>query len=70
MSNPSFRLSFHVVGKGVCLVVLWQNPARRDKPWSYIALDLKRYTKRVLDMGNLYGHVENVWDIPFPKETG
>jgi hypothetical protein len=62
-----FRLSFHVVGKRVCLVMLWPNPARRDKPWNYIPLEFQRYTKLILATNNLYGHVENVWGIPFPK---
>jgi len=62
-----FRLSFHVVGKKVCLVILWPNPARRDKPWNYIPLKFQRYTKLILATWNLYGHVENVWGIPFPK---
>lgn len=61
------RLSFHIVGKGVCLVMLWQNPARRDKPWNYIPLEFQRYTKLILATWYLYGHVENVWGIPFPK---
>ena len=65
--NCLFRLSFHVVGKRVCLVMLWPNPAKRDKPWNYIPLEFQRYTKHVLATGNLYEHVENVWDIPFPK---
>jgi hypothetical protein len=65
--NHPFRLSFHVVGKGVCLVILWQNPARRDKPWNYIAPKFQRYTKHLLTTGNLYGHIENVWGILFPK---
>lgn len=55
-----FRLSFHVLGKGVCLVMLWPIPARRDKPWNYIPLEFQRYTKLILATGNLYGHVENV----------
>ena len=54
-----FRLSFHMIGKGVCLVMLWPNPARRDKPWNYIALKFQRYTKHLLAMGNLYRHIEN-----------
>jgi len=62
-----FRLSFHIVGKRVCLVILWQNPARRDKPWNYIPLKFQRYTKLNLATRYLYGHVENVWGIPFPK---
>jgi hypothetical protein len=62
-----FRLSFHMVGKGVCLVMLWPNPAKRDKPWNYIPLEFQRYTKLILATGNLYWHVENVWGIPFPK---
>jgi hypothetical protein len=65
--NCLFRLSFHVVGKRVCLVMLWQNPARRDKPWNYIPTEFQRYTKLILATGNLYGHVENVWGIPFSK---
>jgi hypothetical protein len=24
-------------------------------------------TKHLLTTGNLYGHIENVWGIPFPK---
>lgn len=67
-SNCLFRLSFHVVGKGVCLVMLWPNPARRDKPWNYIPLEFQRYTKLILATENLYGHVENAWGIPFPKK--
>jgi hypothetical protein len=67
-SNCLFRLSFHVVGKGVCLVMLWPNPARRDKPWNYIPLEFQRYTKLILSTENLYGHVENAWGIPFPKK--
>jgi hypothetical protein len=47
--------------------MLWQNPARRDKPWNYIPPEFQRYTKLILATGNLYGHVENVWGIPFPK---
>jgi hypothetical protein len=62
-----FRLSFHVVGKRVCLVMLWPNPARRDKPWNYIPLEFQRYTKLILTTGYLYEHVENVLGIPFPK---
>lgn len=62
-----FRPSFHVVGKRVCLVMLWQNPARRDKPWNYIPTEFQRYTKLIPATGKLYGHVENVWGIPFPK---
>ena len=61
------RLSFHVVGKVICLVILWPNPARRDKPWNYIPPEFQRYTKLILATGNLYGHVENIWGIPFPK---
>jgi hypothetical protein len=61
------RLPSHMVGKGVCLVMLWQNPARRDKPWNYIPLKFQRYTKLNLATRYLYGHVENVWGIPFPK---
>lgn len=61
------RPSSHVVGKWVCLVMLWQKPARRDKQWNYIPLEFQRYTKLNLDTGYLYGHVENVWGIPFPK---
>jgi hypothetical protein len=49
--------------------MLWPNPARRDKPWNYIALEFQRYTKLLLTTGNLYGHVENVFGIPFPKRT-
>jgi hypothetical protein len=67
-SNCLFRLSFHVVGKRVCLVMLWPNPARRDKPWNYIPLEFQRYTKLILATENLYGHVENAWGIPFPKK--
>jgi hypothetical protein len=66
-SNHRFRLSLHVVGKWVFLVVLWPNPARRDKPWNYIALEFQRYTKHLLITGNLYRQIENVWGIPFPK---
>ena len=62
------RLSFHVVGKVVCLVILWPNPARRDKPWNYIPPEFQRYTKLILATGNLYGHVENVWDISFTEK--
>jgi hypothetical protein len=62
-----FRLSFHVVGKGVCLVMLWPNPARRDKPWNYTPLKFQRYTKHILATCNLYGHVGNDWGISFPK---
>jgi hypothetical protein len=62
------RLSFHVVGKVVCLVMLWPNPARRDKPWNYIPPEFQRYTKPILATGNQYGHVENVWDISFSKK--
>jgi len=64
------RLSFHIIGKGVCLVVLWPNPTGRDKPWNYIILKFQRYTKPLLTTGNLYGHVENVWGIPFQKGMG
>ena len=46
---------------------MWPNAARRDKPWNYITSKFQRYTKHVLSMGNLYGHVENVWGILFPK---
>jgi hypothetical protein len=67
-SHCLFRLSFHVVGKRVCLVMLWPNPARRDKPWNYIPLEFQRYTKLILATENLYGHVENAWGIPFPKK--
>ena len=56
-----------MVGKRVCLVMLWQNPPRRDKPWNYIPLKFQRYTKHNLATGYLYVHVENVWGIPFPK---
>jgi hypothetical protein len=56
-----FRLSFHVVGKGVCLVMLWQNPARRDKRRNHIALVRQTCSG---PPGNLHGHV----GIPFPKE--
>ena len=48
--------------------MLWPNPARRDKPWNYIPPEFQRYTKLILATGNLYGHVENAWGIPFPKE--
>lgn len=65
--NCLFRLSFHMIGKEVCLVMLWPNPARRDKPWNYIPPEFQRYTKLVLATRYLYGHVENVWGIPFPK---
>jgi hypothetical protein len=61
------RLPFHVIGKRVCLVMLWQNPARRDKPWNYTTLEFQRYTKLILATENLYGHVKNVWGILFPK---
>jgi hypothetical protein len=64
-----FRLSFHVVGNRVCLVMMWPNPARRDKPWNYIALEFQRYTKHLMATGNLYDHVGNVWGIPFPKKV-
>ena len=56
-----------MVGKVFCLVMLWQNPARRDKPWNYMPPEFQRYTKLNLATGYLYGHVENVWGIPFPK---
>jgi hypothetical protein len=65
-----FRPSLHVVGIGVCLVTLWPNPARRDKPWHYIALEFQRYTKHLLATGNLYRQVGIVWGIPFPKRMG
>jgi hypothetical protein len=65
--NWLFRPSFHVVGKRVCLVMLWQNPARRDKPWKLYPTEFQRYTKLIPATGKLYGHVENVWGIPFPK---
>lgn len=61
------RRSFHMIGKGVCLVILWPHPSRCDKPWNYIALEIQRYTKHIFTMGNLYGRVENVWGIPFLK---
>ena len=61
------RPSSHVVGKWVCLVMLWQKPARRDKQWNYIPPEFQRYTKLNMDTWYLYGHVENVWGIPFPK---
>ena len=61
------RPSSHVVGKWVCLVMLWQKPARRDKQWNYIPPEFQRYTKLNMDRWYLYGHVENVWGIPFPK---
>jgi hypothetical protein len=67
-SWPVHRLSFHMIGKEACLATLWQNPVRSDKPWNYVALEFQRYTKHVPATGNLYGHVENVWGIPFPKE--
>jgi hypothetical protein len=57
-----------MVGKRVCLVMLCQNPARRDKPWNYIPTEFQRYTKLIPAKGKLYGHVENVWGIPFPKK--
>jgi hypothetical protein len=66
-SNHRFRPSLHIVGKWICLVVLWPNPLRRDKPWNYIALEFQRYTKHLLITGNLYRQIENVWGIPFPK---
>ena len=44
-----FRLSFHVVGKGVCLVLLCQNSKRRDKQWNYIQPEFQRYTKHILE---------------------
>jgi hypothetical protein len=47
--------------------MLCPNAARRDKPWNYITSKFQRYTKHILSMGNLYGHVGNVWGIPFPK---
>jgi hypothetical protein len=47
--------------------MLWPNPARRDKPWNYIALEFQRYTKLLLTTGNLYEHVGNVFGILFPK---
>lgn len=56
-----------VVGKRVCLVVLWKNPARRDKQWNYIALQFQRYTKHVQPTRYIYQHVANVWGIPIPK---
>ena len=62
-----FRPSFHVIGKKVCLVMLCKNPGRRDKPWNYIPTEFQRYTKLIPATGKLYGHVENVWGIPFPK---
>ena len=62
-----YGLSFHVVGKRVCLVMLWPNPARRDKPWNYIPLEFQRYTKLIRSTGYLYGHVGNGWGIQFPK---
>ena len=62
-----FRLSLLVVGKRVYLVMLWLNPARRDKRWNYIALEFQRYTKHISEMENLYGRVDNVWGILIPK---
>jgi hypothetical protein len=49
------------------LVMLWPNPARRDKPWNYIALEIQRYTKHLLATGNLYEHVDVIEGIPNPK---
>ena len=56
-----------MVGKRVCLVIMWPNPARRDKPWNYITLKFQRYTKHLLTRGNLYEHVEIIWGIQFQK---
>jgi hypothetical protein len=50
----------HVVGKGVCLVMLYPDPARRDKPWHNVAPKIWRYTKHLLATGNLYGGVEDI----------
>jgi len=36
-NNYGFRLSLLVVGKRVYLVMLWPNPARRDKPGAQIS---------------------------------
>jgi len=47
--------------------MLWPNPARRDKPWNFGPPEFQRYTKLILATGNSYGHVEDVWAIPFPK---
>jgi hypothetical protein len=50
-----FRLSFHVVGKRVCLVMLWQNPTRRDKTWNYIPL-------KISEVHQTYpGHMISIW---------
>ena len=49
------------------MVVLCPNPARRDKPWNYIALEIQRYTKHLLGTGKLYGHVGTVYGIPNAK---
>jgi hypothetical protein len=59
-----------MVGKPDPKVMLWPNPARRDKPWNYIALEFQRYTKHILTTGNLYGHVEDVWGILSLKRAG
>jgi hypothetical protein len=47
--------------------MLWPNAARRDKGWNYITSKFQRYTKHLFRMGNLYGHVDDVWGILFPK---
>jgi hypothetical protein len=47
--------------------MLWPKTARRDKPWNNIALEFQRYTKHILAMGILYGHVDNVWGISILK---
>jgi hypothetical protein len=67
-SECPFRLSLHVVGICGCLVMMQPNPARRDKGWHYIALEIQRYTKHVMATYNLYGHVDNTWGILNPKE--
>ena len=45
------------------------NPARRDKPWNYIALEFQRYIKHILATWNLYEQVGNFQDILFQKRT-
>jgi hypothetical protein len=49
------RLSSHTVGIVVCLVEVWENPARRDKRWNYIALEIWEVHQ------THPGHIKFIW---------
>jgi hypothetical protein len=56
-----------IIGICGCLVMMQPNPARRDKGWHYIALEIQRYTKHNMATKYLYGRVDDAWGILNPK---